>query len=145
MNFEIHEIEYSDALFAEMLAEAAAGEALFLFRLRDQWIDGSERFDRPGELLIGAFSADELVGVAGVSYDPYEPDDGLARIRHVYVLARHRGRGVGRSLMLRLIDHAGKHFKLLRLKTSNPAAASLYEALGFVRSAQGRETHRLGL
>lgn len=143
MRYEFRQIRYSDALFAKMIAEAAEGDGRFLFRLRDQWIDGSERFDGPGELLVGAFHGDELVGVAGLSFDPYQPEEGLARLRHVYVLSPFRGLGIGRALVSQLIEHARKRFTVLRLKTSNPEAASLYETLGFLRSNRGRETHRL--
>jgi predicted GNAT family acetyltransferase len=45
--------------------------------------------------------------------------------------------------MLQLIEHAREHFSVLRLHTSNPVAARLYESLGFRPASQGRETHRL--
>jgi GNAT superfamily N-acetyltransferase len=142
MSYEIRPVHWSEPLFGELLAEAG-DDGRFMFRLRDHWIDGSERFDQPGELLLGAFVGGRLVGSAGISHDPYEPEDGLARVRHVYVLTRHRGRGIARALMLQLIEHAREHFSVLRLHTSNPVAARLYESLGFRPASQGRETHRL--
>lgn len=145
MTLKICPVEYSRALFAELLPEAVRGDGGFIERLRDHWNDGSERFDRTGELLLGAFAAHRIVAVGGISLDPYEPADGLARLRHVYVLASFRGKGIGPALVMQLIEHARRHFTVLRLKTSNPAAARLYENLGFVRSSQGRETHRLSL
>ncbi len=145
MSFEIRSVRSSDALFAEVLAEAGTGDGRFLFRLRDRWADGSERFERPGELLLGAFADGELVGVGATSHDPYEPEDGPARVRHVYVLTRCRRAGIARKLMTMLIDHASKHFRVLRLHTSSAAAARLYQSFGFRPSAQGRETHRLTL
>lgn len=143
MNYEIRPVRYSDPLFAELISEAAGGDGTFMNRLRDHWHDGSERWERPGELLLAAFLGSELVGTAGVSHDPYEPQDGLARLRHVYVLSAHRQRGIARALVQRSIDHARNHFDVLRLRTSNPAAARLYESLGFRPSAEGRESHRL--
>jgi ribosomal protein S18 acetylase RimI-like enzyme len=145
VTFEIRPVEYSEAIFASVVAEAIAGDGTFLARLRDHWIDGSELFDRSGELLLGAFVGAELVGVAGVSVDPYEPKQGLGRVRHVYVVRRYRRRGVARTLLRRLIEHSRMHFSTLRLHTRNEAAAQLYDSLGFYRSAEGRETHRLKL
>jgi ribosomal protein S18 acetylase RimI-like enzyme len=39
--------------------------------------------------------------------------------------------GVGQQLVLRVIQAAHGRFDELRLRTNNPAAARLYEALGF--------------
>jgi ribosomal protein S18 acetylase RimI-like enzyme len=144
MSCDIRPIRWSDPLFAELLAEASE-DGRFMYRLRDHWIDGSDRFDRPGELLLGAFIDGRLVGSAGISHDPYEPQEGLGRVRHVYVLTRCRGRGIAREMMRQLIEHARKHFDVVRLHTSNPAAVRLYESLGFTPASQGRETHRLTL
>jgi ribosomal protein S18 acetylase RimI-like enzyme len=143
MNWELRPVAYSEGLFADLLDEADDGR--FLHRLREQWLNGEERYVYAGELLLGAFDGHQLIGVGAVSLDPYEPADGLARLRHVYVAKRWRRRGVGRRLVEQLIAHACCHFTTLRLRTSNPAAARLYEELGFISSSCGRETHRLQL
>lgn len=143
MSYEIRPVRYSERMFAEIIGEAGAGDGRFMFRLRDHWDDGSERFERGGEILLGAFAGDGLVGMAGVSHDPYEPEEGLGRVRHVYVLSRWRGRGIAGVLMKQLIEHGREHFRVLRLHTSNPIAARMYESLGFTPSSRGRETHRL--
>jgi GNAT superfamily N-acetyltransferase len=140
---KIEPIAYSAALFAPMLAEAGAGDGTFLLRLRDEWATGAIRFDKEGEILLGAFSDGALIGVGGLSHDPYGPEAGLVRLRHLYVLEAERGRGVGRKLVARLVDHARAHFSLVRLRTRNPEAARLYEGLGFVASGRANETHRL--
>jgi GNAT superfamily N-acetyltransferase len=136
-------VEFSESLFAPVLAEAPAQGGAFLLRLRDEWADGSLRFDIPGELLLGAFVGSGLVGVGGVSRDPYAPAPGLGRIRHLYVLKSHRGQGIGRALMDRLIKHGRAHFSVLRLSTQAPEAARLYESYGFVRAPAWKQTHRL--
>ena len=145
MSFDIRPLCYCEPEFAELIAEAGSGDGRFLFRLRDHWLEGSEIYDRSGEILLGAFSGDELVGVAGISKDPYEPEENLGRVRHVYVMNAWRGRGIARALMERLLEHGSSHFQELRLRTSNPLAARMYESLGFKASAQGGETHRLKL
>jgi GNAT superfamily N-acetyltransferase len=100
-------------------------------RLVDEWRDGSNRFDRPGEVLFGAWLDGRLVGVCGLNVDPYLGDDRVGRVRHLYVLVGCRRLGVARTLMDRVIGAARGRFGTLRLSTRNPAAARLYEALGF--------------
>ena len=51
---EIRPVRFSQALFAPMLAEAGDGDGRFLLRLRDQWLSGAVRFDKEGEILLGA-------------------------------------------------------------------------------------------
>ncbi len=143
MSVEIRPVEYSEALFEPLLAEAEAEGAPFLFRLRDEWESGELRFGAAGELLLGAFRDDRLVGCGGISRDPYVPQPGLGRVRHIYVLSGHRGQGIGRALMERLLDHGRLHFRRLRLTTQRPEAARLYEGLGFTAVEDTKQTHRL--
>ncbi len=142
---EIRPIVYEAASFAPLLAEARAAGLSFMDRLRDEWLSGALCFDRPGELYLGAWEEDRLLGTGGLSLDPYEPLPGLARVRHVYVLAGARRRGIGSRLMANLLDHGGRHFSLVRLRTHNPDAARMYERLGFAPSDLPGETHRLSL
>jgi len=100
-------------------------------RLVDEWRDGSNRFDRPGEAVFGAWVEGRLVGVCGLNIDPYVRDERMGRVRHLYVLTACRRHGVGRLLMARVIEAGRGRFGTLRLSTSNPAAARLYESLGF--------------
>lgn len=144
MTVEIREAAYADDLFAPLIAEGQATNGTFLLRLRDDWISGVRRFEEEGEILLGAFAGDQLVGVAGISHDPYAPASGLGRVRHVYVLAAWRGRGIGRMLMERLIAHARGRFTMLPLSARDRLAAiPLYESLGFVPREAEKETHRL--
>lgn len=143
MTLAVRPISYSDADFASIIAEAPDQGGAFLLRMRDEWIGGTLRFERPGEFLLGAFRDGRLVGVGGVSLDPYHPAPRLGRVRHVYVLKECRGQGIGRALMLAILERARGRFETLRLKTSSAGAAKLYESLGFSRSEQDGETHRL--
>src|SRR5947209_17682817 len=80
---------------AELVAESERGGWRFVRRLADEWADGTNRFDRPGEALFGARAGGRLVGVCGLNIDPYATDAAIGRVRHLYVLADFRGRGVG--------------------------------------------------
>lgn len=143
MTVEIRRIGYEEGLFAPMLAEAEAGDGPFLLRLRDNWLSGALRFEAPDELLLGAFRGGRLVGVGGISRDPYAPQPGLGRVRHVYVLHACRGQGIARMLMERLLAHAVGRFDRLRLSSRGPEAARLYESLGFAAVAGEKQTHLL--
>ena len=145
MTLDIRPIVYCDEAFAPILAEAEGAGGAFMLRVRDEWVSGEQRFDGPGEFLLGAFLGGRLVGVGGVSRDPYDPQPGLGRVRHVYVLQALRGQGIGRALMEAIVERARADFTLLRLRTRTRRASNLYESLGFVRSVIDGETHRLPL
>ena len=115
-------------------------------RLRDEWLAGSNRFDRPGEALYAAYSGAVMAGIGGRNIDPYTGDAAVARVRHVYVLPAFRRLGVGKALTQRIVAEARGRFASIVLRTRNPEAAALYAALGFAPVA-GEETttHRLML
>ena len=116
-----------------LLVESRTEGYNFVDRLVDEYADGSNRFDRPGEALFGVYAEGQLVAVGGLNQDPYLPDENAGRVRHVYVLPAFRRQGAGRLLMQAIIDAArSSHFRLLTLRTVNPAADAFYRALGFV-------------
>jgi GNAT superfamily N-acetyltransferase len=116
---------------AELLSDSERLESRIVRRLAEEWGNGANRFDRPGEALFGARGAGRLLGVCGLNVDPYAGDDRIGRVRHLYVLSESRRQGVGQRLVQRVIQVARGRFDDLRLHTSNPEAARLYEALGF--------------
>jgi GNAT superfamily N-acetyltransferase len=129
----------------ELLADSDAAGSRIVRRLVDEWIDGSNRFDRPGEALFGASVAGQLVGVCGLNVDPYARDARVGRVRRLYVLTSFRGRGVGRQLVARVIESTADRFDTLRLRTNNEAAARLYAAMGFREGGGSTATHVLDL
>jgi GNAT superfamily N-acetyltransferase len=119
-----------DDIAALLGASLAEGHNL-VKRLVDEWDDGFNCFDRPGEIALQARLGAKLVGVGGLNRDPYLHDPTVGRIRHLYVLPEARRHGVGRSLVLALIDRASPTFRRVRLRTIQPEASRLYLALGF--------------
>jgi GNAT superfamily N-acetyltransferase len=131
---------------APLVADSERDGRRFVSRLHDEWRQGTNRFDRPGEALFGAWVAELLVGVCGLTVDPYAGDERIGRVRHLYVLVAYRRLGVGRLLVERVVEAARARFVTLRLRTANPAAARLYEALGCARCVDsGDATHALSL
>lgn len=98
-----------------------------------------------GTALFGVYG-ETLLGICGLVRDPYlEGNPDVGRLRHLYVLPGYRRQGVAETLVTAVITAARRHYRLLRLRTSNPAAARLYERLGFVAVTEPAATHRLTL
>ena len=89
------------------------------------------------ELFLGsdavAFTArvgTETVGYGGMML---APDEG--QITNIAVHPAYRRRGIGRALLLALLDEAARRKRgavVLEVRVSNAAAIALYESLGFV-------------
>jgi ribosomal protein S18 acetylase RimI-like enzyme len=89
----------------------------------------------PDQAVFGAF-APELVGVVGVYRVLSLKSAHRAGIWGLYVKREHRSRGLGRSLLEAAINFArslqGVSHVQLAVSERSPAAAALYESLGFV-------------
>jgi GNAT superfamily N-acetyltransferase len=129
---------------APLIDESEQAGLRFVSRLGEEWESGRNRFDRPGEALFGALTDSGLVGVCGLNVDPYAGEPRIGRVRHLYVVMAHRRHGVGRELVGAVVAAARGSFAALRLSTTNPQAARLYETLGFrPRADDARCTHVL--
>jgi GNAT superfamily N-acetyltransferase len=129
-----------------LITESEEHGVRFVRRLADEWTNGANRFDQPGEVLFVARIGGDVVGVCGLNVDPYAGDQNVGRVRHLYVRMAHRRLGVGQRLINEVIQAARGRFAHLRLRTENPGAAQLYEALGFRRAVDVRDcTHLMDL
>ena len=144
---EIEQItELAPHSLGTLIAESEAQGLSFVRRLADEWASGANRFDAPGEALFLAREGAHVVGVGGLNIDPYARDPSVGRLRHLYVLSSHRRGGVGHRLVAAVLAAASGRFHTLRLSTSNPDAARLYERMGFGRRADvERCTHMMTL
>jgi len=121
---------------ADLIAESRREGLRFVRRLADDWASGTNRFDRPGECFFTAQVDGRIVGVCGLNVDPYlipsgHKDTSIGRVRRLYVAEAYRGQGVGRRLLAAVVSAAAEHFTLLRVRTENEAAGTLYESAGF--------------
>jgi hypothetical protein len=57
--------------FDALRHQSEASGYRFLRRVADEWDSGANRFDRVGEALLAAEIGGRLVGVCGLSIDPY--------------------------------------------------------------------------
>ncbi|WP_257304716.1 GNAT family N-acetyltransferase [Geothrix campi] len=115
----------------ELVIESEVEGFGFVSRLRDEWYSSRNRFDQPGEAFFTARVQGQLVGVCGLSRDPYSVQAGVGRVRRLYVRKEFRRLGVGQQLVQAVVEVARKHFTLLSLRTDNPIASRFYERQGF--------------
>lgn len=127
------------AALAALEREAVSEGFGMITRLQKEWESGTNRFDREGEILLGSFRADRLLGIGGLNHDPYINDPRVGRLRHLYVMKNERRAGIGRSLVEGILGHATSNFDSVRLWTDR--AASFYDCLGFARVSGPKVTH----
>ncbi|MEB5696581.1 GNAT family N-acetyltransferase [Klebsiella aerogenes] len=132
-----------DPGFVALRTESLEQHFNMLRRLAENWQSGKNRFNTPGEKLLGAFVRGQLVGVCGLNVDPFSQQPRAGRIRHLYIRDSHRRQGIGQQLLVSVITHSGAWFDFLN--THAPAQAwPFYERFGFRPVYdEPRVTHRL--
>lgn len=84
--------------------------------------------------VIGAFDGDVLVGFA--TYGQFRPQSGYRySVEHsIYLVATHRGRGIGRQLLEAIVERAqsvGRHAIIGVIDAANTPSRRLHESAGF--------------
>jgi N-acetylglutamate synthase-like GNAT family acetyltransferase len=128
-----------------VLEKEAVGEGFrFLTRLITEWHSGKNRFNAPGECLMAAYRNHQLIGIGGLSVDPYV-EKNMARLRRVYVSASSRRHHVGRALVKALVAHAALRFQSVCLFTDTAVGDAFYLKCGFMRTGYDHATHAMCL
>jgi len=128
--------ELVDAQIGPLLAASKAEGFAFVRRVVNEWESGANRFTKEGEALLGCFLEGRLVGICGLTRDPYQHEPTVGRLRNLYVLPAYRGREIGTALARCVIELAATSFRVLRLRAATPKAAALYEHLGFAATTE---------
>lgn len=88
-----------------------------------------------GNFTLGAFDADELIGIATFVRETGQKEKHKGHIYGVYVTASHRGRGVGCELIAGILSNAEEDPSLeqilLSVATGQERARRLYRQFGF--------------
>lgn len=141
---EIQQITHLPAEVLILEKEAVAEGFRFLTRLISEWHSRANRFNAPGECLMAAYSNQQLIGIGGLSVDPYNNSD-TARLRRLYVAPAARNQCVGQALVKALVAQAALHFQTLRLSTDTSGGDAFYLRCGFVRVEDDHATHIMEL
>jgi tRNA threonylcarbamoyl adenosine modification protein YeaZ/ribosomal-protein-alanine acetyltransferase len=93
-------------------------------------------------LYVAARNADNLVGYGGIARlgrtPPFEHE-----VHTLGVDPAYRGHGVGRRLLMKLLDFAGGGVVHLEVRTDNVAAIALYRSVGFSHVGLRRRYYRV--
>jgi len=110
----------------------------------DRWIDGSQRYDQPGERLLVVRVGERIVAVGGLAWCPNVA--GALRVRRFYVSPTARRQGIAQYLARELIDDSAGHTAVLTCNAmASDAAAPFWESVGFLPVDADGITHRLDL
>lgn len=132
--------------FEELAADALADGHRVLEVLREDWDSGALRFERPGEALFAARAGAALLGVCGLTQDPYPKGEQAGRVRRIYVRRAARRHGVGRALLGAVAAEARDHGWVRLRVRAPPTAFAFYEACGFLRAVgEPAATHSFAL
>jgi GNAT superfamily N-acetyltransferase len=127
--------------FSALEAEATREGFRFLEKLRTEWESGRNCFNQPGEVVFGVFAGEKLIAIGGLNIDTFVNEAFVGRIRHLYTSKEYRRKGLGTTLIQKLIEHGTKTFKTIRLRTDTTAAAKFYEGMGFRAINDETATH----
>ena len=131
--------------FDRLRAESVAEGHRMLRRFAENWRAGSNRFDRPGETMLGLWVDSILVGVCGRNIDPYDTYPRAGRVRHLYVGQSGRRQGAGTRLIAAILHNAAPYFDYLNTNAPETAFA-FYERQGFIRLLDVEHvTHRIAV
>lgn len=126
------------------------GDAARCAELEAQLFDGDDPWPERAFLAelkakhiryVAARDEDKLVGYAGIARlgrkKPYEYE-----IHTVGVDPAYQGQGIGRRMLIDLLEHAQGGAVFLEVRTDNVPAIKLYESFGFVNVGLRRRYYR---
>jgi GNAT superfamily N-acetyltransferase len=135
-------LEPSDLDALRRLANVASAEGFGLLdRLVGKVEAGSVLFDDPRQFFLCVVEGGEIIGVGGVTPDPYVSDSRVGRLRHVYIHPNRRRLGLGAALVQELVRIAAAAYPTLRLRAETKGAGALYESLSFKQILDDSATH----
>ncbi|MFN0145551.1 MAG: N-acetyltransferase family protein [Dehalococcoidia bacterium] len=132
----IHAI-YNDAI---LTTTATWDEVPWPFERREEW--WQEHAADPSIPVLSAEAAGEVAGFAYLSRYSTKSGYRFTREDTVYVDPAHHRRGIGRALMVPLIERArqlGLHALMAGIESENAASIALHQSLGFVAVSRERE------
>ena len=146
--FELKKIKnLLDVNLTDLVTESKKEGFRFLERLINDYKIGTNNFSKSGEFLYGVFNKEGLlIAIGGINEDPFSTNEQIGRLRRFYVSKDYRRKGVGRSLVTRILKDASKHYEIIVLYTDTEHADMFYSSLGFIKdNSFSKSTHSLKL
>ena len=145
--FEVRQIINLRSLdLTDLVKESKENGFRFLERLVNDYENGTNNFNKPGESLYGVFNKEgQLIAIGGLNIDPYSGEQQIGRLRRFYVSRHYRRKGFGKLLLNKIIYDAKNHYKVLVLNTDTEQANKFYTSLGFSEEIYPNTTHHLKL
>ncbi|MBY6054753.1 GNAT family N-acetyltransferase [Cytobacillus firmus] len=132
---------------AHLVKESKEEGFRFLERLVNDYEDGTNKFNKPGESLYGLFNKEGvLIAIGGLNIDPFSNEEKVGRLRRFYVSKDYRRNGLGKHLLNQIIYDAKNYYKVLVLHTDTEQGDSFYISFGFSKgNLYPNSTHYLNL
>jgi GNAT superfamily N-acetyltransferase len=142
---QIKDLSYDD--LNQMVKESKEDGFRFLERLVNDYKNGTNNFNMPGESLYGVFNKEDvLIAIGGLNIDPFSNEQKIGRLRRFYVSKDYRRNGLGRLLLKKIICDAKNYYKVLVLHTDTEQADKFYNSFGFLKeNIYPKATHYLNL
>ncbi|MCM3742617.1 GNAT family N-acetyltransferase [Sporosarcina luteola] len=142
MEYFIERVEDLNSLdITELVQESEKEGYRFVTRLVNEFEDGTNRFDKQGEVLYCIKNNEgSVVAIGGINQSPFSQKNDEGRLRRFYVLDEVRRKGVGTLLLQAIIDHAKQHFDEITVRTDSAKADAFYRAGGFSFDDSASET-----
>lgn len=137
MNIEIQQVEQLPNKISDLAKQAESEGFNFVSRLIEEFNNGINKFDQPGEFLLMAFDGDQLIACGGLNQQRSEETHGkqIGRVRRFYVLPKYRKHGVGKQLLQHLEKNAKQNYSALCLHTDTQSAVHFYQKMNYVHVA----------
>jgi len=134
--------EWPAAPIKGLLAESEQEGFRFVRRAQEEWLSGANTFSQEGEALFAVFDEARLLAIGGINRE----SDRQGRLRRFYVRREERRKGIGRQLVLQVLDFASRYYSQVGLRCDTTAADRFYVAVGFSRTdSDPRLTHVIEL
>ena len=142
MEYSVERVEDLNSLDITRLVQESEEEGYrFVTRLVNEFEDGSNVFNKTGEVLLCVKKNDgTVVAIGGINQSPFSQESEEGRLRRFYVLENVRREGVGTLLLQSIIEHAKNHFKEITVRTESAKADAFYRAGGFSFDDSASET-----
>ena len=142
MEYSVERVEDLQSLDITRLVQESEEEGYrFVTRLVNEFEDGSNTFNKTGEVLFCVKKNDgTVVAIGGINQSPFSQESEEGRLRRFYVLDHVRREGVGTLLLQSIIEHAKHHFKEITVRTESAKADAFYRAGGFSFDDSASET-----